>query len=164
MICIPVKLPKRLASIPAFVDKEDESLTRQFKWFLGSGGHAYTFLGSGVSKKNVYMHHLIFGKPPVGFVIDHKNINPLDNRKGNLRVCTKAENNRNSKMSPKNKSGFKGVSLGSGVNKLRTKPWRGDIKMDGKRIFLGWFPTPQEAHKAYEEAALKYHGEFARTN
>ena len=93
-----------------------------------------------------------------GKIIDHINGNTLDNRKENLRVCTVAENARNSKTRGNNKSGYKWVYFNKKTNKFCS-----GIKVNGKLIYLGKYATPQEAHAAYCEASKKYHGEFGRT-
>lgn len=85
--------------------------------------------------------------------IDHANGNPSDNRWINLREATNGENRANSKTNKNNKSGFKGVSaIGS--------RWKASVRINNKRIYLGCFSTPEEAHAAYCEAAIKHHGSF----
>jgi hypothetical protein len=90
-------------------------------------------------------------------LVDHKDNNGLNNQKYNLRVCTQWQNLRNSTRRSNNTSGFKGVS------RFRNK-WISRIRTDEGRICLGTFNTPEEAAIAYDEAALKYHGEFANLN
>lgn len=107
---------------------------------------------------HVYLHRLIAGARK-GEVVDHINGNSLDNRKANLRICTKAENSRNRKLGPTNKSGFKGVSW-----EAHTGKWRAKIGTDHKQITIGRFDTKEDAARAYNEAAIKYHGPFARLN
>jgi len=91
--------------------------------------------------------------------VDHINHNTLDNRKKNLRFCTASQNGMNRGKQKNNKSGYKGVSWHEGDRK-----WRARISMTGKTIFLGNFNNKKEAVEAYDEAAKKYHGEFAKTN
>lgn len=59
-----------------------------------------------------------------------------------------------------NKTGFKGVS----TNHKYTNKFRASIYRGGKRIHLGYFGKPEDAARAYDEAAIKYHGKFARLN
>lgn len=88
---------------------------------------------------------------------DHINGNTLDNRRSNLRVVTRTQNNQNVTIRKHNKSGYKGVSL-----EKKTGRWVAVIQANNKRIHLGTFDTPEEAYAAYCEAAKKYHGKFAR--
>lgn len=88
-------------------------------------------------------------------VIDHIDRNPANNKIENLRVATRSENQWNSKSKKK----YKGISLHrpSGL-------WTAKIMKHGKTYSLKYFNSPEEAHKAYCEAADKLHGEFACYN
>ena len=86
---------------------------------------------------------------------DHIDNNPLNNRRGNLRLATPKENSRNSKRPITNKSGFKGVHFENGS-------WRASIWLNGRTKHLGNFNSPEDAHEAYKNAAIKHFGEFAR--
>lgn len=90
--------------------------------------------------------------------IDHINNNKIDNRFSNLREATHSQNGCNRPMAPYNTSGFKGVSWASKENKYKAQ-----ITFQGKDYSLGMFDDPAEAHEAYKAAALRLHGEFART-
>jgi hypothetical protein len=90
--------------------------------------------------------------------IDHANGERDDNRVCNLRVATRVENNRNVSQSRLNTSGYKGVFL---VPDQPSRPWRAQIRVDGRRISLGSFVSPEAAHQAYQDAARRHHGEFA---
>lgn len=84
--------------------------------------------------------------------VDHRDCNSLNNCRDNLRLATRAENNRNTPKKSHNTSGFKGVLYRKG----RPKPFA--------RIghtYLGSFDTPEEAHAAYCAAAIERYGEFA---
>lgn len=61
----------------------------------------------------------------------------------------------------KNRSGFRGVSV---RRDNKTNPYGAFISPHGKLIYLGGFPTPEEAANAYDVAARKYYGENALTN
>ena len=146
----------------AVVDDDLFNYLNQFKWFANNiNGKFYVVRNITVSKnkKNViYMHRFIM-KPNKGMVIDHLDGNTLNNQKNNLRICTHTENMRNSKISINNKSGYKGVSYQENRNNYRAQ-----IKFNNKTINIGDFIDPIDAAKAYNAAALKYHGEFAHLN
>ena len=89
--------------------------------------------------------------------IDHINIIKDDNRFVNLREATRSQNVRNLPISSKNTSGFKGVSWRKKQGKFCAK-----IKTNGKNHHLGYFITPEDASTAYQDAAKRLHGEFAR--
>ena len=96
-------------------------------------------------------------RPPLAWLVaDHINGNPLDNRRFNLRVCSPSENARNA--IGKGRSGLKGVSWNG-------KRWRARIMApNGVERFLGAYNCPSEAARAYDAAALEYHGPFAWLN
>lgn len=108
----------------------------------------------------VLLHRLIMDAPE-GFVVDHINGNTLDNRRANLRICSQAQNLLNRKIHSNNRSGYKGVYYDP---ECRFRPWRADIRANGKRVRLGFFKTPEEAHSAYVDASKRLHGEFARAS
>lgn len=97
---------------------------------------------------------LAYGKYPDLPVIDHKDGNPQNNRIGNLRECTVAQNHQNARR----KLGVCGLK---GVHPRKRGTFRAQINVDGRRIYLGEYQTAEEGHQAYCAAALKYHGEFA---
>jgi hypothetical protein len=90
--------------------------------------------------------------------VDHINGDGLDNRLENLRVCRHADNLRNGRMRPNNTSGFRGVTVG------KCGRWRAQIAINGKQIVLGEYFDKIEAAMAYDWAALRASGTFARTN
>jgi len=90
--------------------------------------------------------------------VDHINGQKTDNRLGNLRLATKAENRRNVKTRSDNKTGFKGVSFCKRTGRYKAQIRHGQTHPK----FLGYFDTPEQAATAYRKAALELHGEFAR--
>jgi hypothetical protein len=138
----------------ALVDDEDLPMLAAFRWraMKMHGQDRYVYVVSG-AKKVVAMHRLITGAPK-GLVVDHINGNRLDNRKENLRVCTHAQN----LMNRASKRKFKGVRLREGGR------WQAAIRVGGVRHCLGGFETAEEAARAYDDAAVRLHGEFARLN
>ena len=89
-------------------------------------------------------------------VIDHKDRNPSNNHKSNLRFCTAQENSRNVSLSSRNSSGFLGVYW-----KEKKKHWEASIKIDGKDKYLGSFKNKDDAIKARLLGEKEYYGEFA---
>src|SRR5690242_17796567 len=89
--------------------------------------------------------------------VDRINGDGLDNRRENLRLCTRDENMMNRRKNSNNSSGYKGVDRNKGK-------WRAYIQVDKKWIHLGYFSTAEQAAHAYDNAAKKYFGEFANTN
>jgi hypothetical protein len=104
------------------------------------------------------MHREIMNEPK-GFMVDHKNNGSLDNRRANLRVATRSQNNQNVPKRKNTSSRFIGVCF----NKEHKK-WCAYISYEGKSIWLGYFGDEIDAAKTYDRAAMKYYGEFARLN
>ena len=100
------------------------------------------------------------GEWPVGF-LDHKNMNKSDNRWKNLREANKSQNMANRGSPLNNSSGLKGVSPYRAGSKYG-KPWQAGIQKNGKKIHIGHFATPEEAHAAYCVAAEQLFGQFAK--
>ncbi len=116
------------------------------------------------NKPNQTQSHRFYlskGRTASGLVVDHINHNGLDNRKENLRICTVAENCRNSRPSKrKNKlSKYKGVSFDKKRKVYRVLIWH-----NKKQYFLGTFKNETEAAKAYDRKARELFGEFAYLN
>jgi hypothetical protein len=146
--------------LSAIVDDEDYECLTQHKWSVcGGKGKFYARRHSHFEgKKSIHIAmHTQLMKTPKGMEVDHINGNSLDNRKDNLRVCTRAENIRNSRKKRKKASSiYRGVSWRK-VN----KKWVARIQYNKKYIHLGYFDTEEDAANCYNEAARKYFGEFA---
>jgi len=143
------------------VDDEDyQRVMDSMKWTPSNNGNGkiYFYKAKRVNGKDVYISlHRFLMDCPNGMLVDHINGNTFDNRKENLRICTKRQNNFNVQGRKKNKSKLKGIS-----RYFYTALYQARIQVDGKTIFLGKFETAEEAHLAYCEASKKYHGEFGR--
>jgi hypothetical protein len=144
----------------ALVDDEDFEYLNQWKWYYDSSGYACRrFYYKDKKSRIIGMHRVIMGDPK-GKLIDHINMNGLDNRKSNLRICGKRENSINGSIKSNNTSGYKGVHK----NNRGSYPWRVNLKANGKQVFAGYFYDVKEAAKAYNEKALELYGEYARLN
>lgn len=115
--------------------------------------------GADRGRVDIYLHHFVIGAVPKGAQVDHINGDTLDNRLCNLRIATSTQNNANSTRRKDNTSGFKGVYF----HKQRKK-WCARVHVNHKTISLGMFLDVQDAARAYDVAAKKHFGEFARTN
>jgi len=145
----------------AIVDADDYDRFSQYKWSCSQDGnnfYAYTFLSEGNKKKRVFMHRLIMNAPK-GLIVDHIDGNGLNNRKSNLRLCTKAQNVQNSRPRSNGSSKYKGVFW----NKVNKK-WSASIRKGDKRIYLGGFDDEIEAALAYDRKAAELFGKFAYLN
>jgi hypothetical protein len=91
--------------------------------------------------------------------VDHRDGNPLNNRRANLRLATRYENARNRRLGRDNTTGYKGVQRRKGKD-----VWRSTIRIDGRNKSLGSYRSPREAAIAYNHAAVKYYGVFAKLN
>lgn len=152
----------------ALVDDEDYELLSQLTWTPNKDGYAlssnndlaqklYPFLSFGWPKR-VLMHRLIFGLAAVGVEIDHRDRNRLNNQRGNLRTADKSLNQMNSQSRP-GTSQYKGVSW-----RERDQHWRADIVLDSKQTHLGHFACEIDAANAYDRAAVRLFGDFAKLN
>ena len=142
----------------AIIDDEDYALVSQYNWYTRKTKHnfyATCHVYKNGKRTTIAMHQLLC---PSDDFVDHKNGNGLDNRRQNLRACTKHQNDMNRHYTH-GSSKYKGVSWNKRDNK-----WQATIKYENKGRFLGYYISEQEAALAYNEAALKYFGEFARLN
>lgn len=146
----------------AIVDPDDYERLSKYNWHVNKTGQTFYAKRSARARKTIaaiYMHRCII-KVPAGMVADHINHNGLDNRKANLRLATLAQNNRHrKKFNTKSRLKYKGTYYNR-----RRREWYARIICDGEPIHLGTFKDEIEAAKAYDQAAKKYHGEFAGLN
>jgi hypothetical protein len=137
-----------------YFDLEVYDEIKNYCWHKHQDGYLRTRVDR-IDNKNIYslMHVLIMGEKN----IDHINGQPNDNRKKNLRKCTRQENMMNVKTNTRNKSGCKGVHYAINEGK-----WKAYICYNNKRIHLGTFVNKEDAINARQEAEIKYFGEFLR--
>lgn len=152
------------------IDAADYPLIGQHRWHAEWNPHTQSYYAK--RSKNlgiidgkltiitIRMHRVILGLTDWNIVGDHRNRKAtLDNRRQNLRVATRTESGRHRGISKNNTSGYKGV-----YKNRFGKPWYALIMVDGISIRLGSFDRIEDAAQAYNEAAIKYHKEFAPTS
>jgi hypothetical protein len=143
----------------AIVDECDAHLAA-FRWHACRDGrtwYAKRAKWADGRSRTVILHREILGVPR-GVQVDHVNGNGLDCRRANMRPATGAENTRNYRTPSHNTSGYKGII------RRKNGRWQACIRYCGKRTYLGRFGSAEEAARAYDAAALRLHGEFARIN
>ena len=140
------------------VDAEGYHGLLAYNWFRCGQYVAGRLAGMKGRRGQVKLHRLIMNAPS-GVDVDHINHDPLDNRRSNLRLCTRSQNICNRRMPRGPNTPYRGVS-----RRQDCKSWRAQIKADGRNIHLGNFHTPEEAARAYDAAARHYYGEFATLN
>ncbi len=143
----------------AIVDADDYDRLNQYKWYASrnENGDYYAKRMERGTRRQIIMHRVITEAPP-GLLVDHRNHNGLDNRRSNLRICTKGENNRN-QLPRGGTSQYKGVSWSKSHKK-----YAATIRCNKQRFHLGWFDDEVEAAKAYDKKAKELFGEFAYLN
>ncbi len=148
----------------ALVDDDDYERVSQFTWYAVPKEHQFYACNGGKaggdgrakSRKRIYLHQFILGAKWV----DHKNGDPLDCRKENLRSATMLQNSFNRCQKRSSKAPYKGIHL-----RKKDGKWVANCGPNGPgRKWLGSFNTPLEAAFAYDRTAREMYGEFARPN
>lgn len=136
---------------PFYFDLEDYDKIKDYCWHETEDGYVATRIGN---KAHFMMHRLIV-RCDNSVDIDHIHHNGMDNRKNNIRICTRQQNNRNKRKTDKNTSGVVGVCWHK-----RNRKWQASIMVNKKNIYLGLYENINDAIKARKEAEIKYFGEF----
>jgi|SRR6478736_1317017 len=143
----------------AIVDDDIFEYLNQWKWrAMPARKQHYAARVIYPSKQNLLMHRFIMDvidKPDI--FVDHRDRNPLNNQKSNLRLCNRKQNTYNQAPKPGCTSKYKGVCLYKGK-------WRSSMKHDGITINIGDFESEIDAALAYNAKALELQGEFAYLN
>lgn len=139
----------------ALVDDKDYDWLNSWKWHA-SGSEKQFYACRTENKKLIQMHREILRCSDDEFV-DHKDGNGLNNQRENIRKCTRHENNRNKSIQKNSETGYKGVSKSG-------KKYRARIMVNGKWMCLKSHLTAKDAAIAFDEAAKKHFGEFAKLN
>lgn len=148
----------------AIVDDSDFEYLNQWKWHAQKArtGMFYAcrkqWVGNG-KYKFISMHRLLLNIEDTKTDVDHGDGNGLNNQRYNIRACTRSQNQMNRNRTVKNSTGFKGV-----IFRKKTNRFEANISCSGKSIHLGSFKSAQDAAIAYNKAAEKHHGQFAKLN
>lgn len=139
------------------IDDEDFEPLSKWKWYF-NGRYAMREGNLAGQSKTIYMHRFIMNTPK-GMYTDHIDMNPLNNQKSNLRICTNSQNNFNKIKQKNNTSGYKGIDW---VKK--DKVWRIRLNKNKKTVFLAYSKNLTEAVKIYNQAVREHHGTYGRLN
>jgi hypothetical protein len=146
----------------ALVDDADYERVMQFKWSAlvqRDGRLVYAKRdGPRPERKSIRLHRFILDAPDK-VQVDHRDGDGLNCQRNNLRLATRRENSRNVRKHSDNPARFKGVYWDKHRNK-----WYARIYVDGVQKSLGYFQTEELAAEAYDAAAARFFGSFAKTN
>lgn len=147
-----------------FLDTDDIEKVKLYHWHitrivhLNSDFIVYYAITSSSGMKGALLQRFLCDFPNK-LVVDHIDGNTLNNRKDNLRICTREENNMNRKKYANNTSGHRGVNY---VGDKYINKWLANIRVNSILMCLGYFFTYEEAVKVREKAEKEYYGEFSR--
>ncbi len=139
----------------ALVDDGDFECVSGLRWCAMRHNSGRFYAQATKAGRKVLMHRLILDAPP-GLDVDHANQDTLDNRRCNIRLATRSQNEQNRKKTH-GRSRYKGVWWHKGK-------WVAGLRQAGRLTYLGRFIEEVDAALAYDLAALQRFGDFARCN
>jgi hypothetical protein len=154
-----MKIIKATKGYEVIVDDSDYDWLSKFRWFSNVDPKGYVSIRANNKGALLYMARMILGVSDKNLCVDHINRNSLDNRRCNLRICTRKQNTQNVKLNRTNTSGYRGVNFYK-----QNRKWVAKISIDGRRKSIGYYSTPEDAARAYDNICLKERGEFAVLN
>lgn len=138
------------------IDTDDFEKVKNYCWYISSQGYVCANSRNGNSKR-LNIHRIVMDAKK-GDLVDHKNWNKLDNRKSNLRLASKSQNNTNIKLKSNNTTGYPGITMNkSGSYVVR-------ISQNGTRIYLGTYKNFEDAVKVRRSAEIELHGDWSGEN
>ena len=142
-----------------YFDLEDYNLIKDYNWHIDAEGYVCTNIYRDNTKTHIKLHRLVMKCNDSKLDIDHINHIKYDNKKSNLRIVTRCQNNMNMSKRKDNTSGVTGVVWYKTKNK-----WRAQIMVDKKNISLGYYKNFEDAVRVRKEAEEKYFGEYSYDN
>ncbi len=136
-----------------FIDSEDYSLIKDYKWFYSSG-----YVMTRINGVRTYLHRYLLNAGSCT-IVDHINGNTLDNRKCNLRLVTKSLNALNSKKRSNTSSKYKGVTWNR-----TNKNWTAQASFMRKHYYIGSYNSEIDAAKAYNFFMFSRANGYAKLN
>ena len=153
---MPVSIPLSRGMFALVEEADAERVLALSPWHVVESDPGRFYAARVINGRRVFLHRLLMNAPP-DKLVDHEDGDGLNCRRTNMRVCTTAQNMLNRRRHSQNRSGFKGVAPSGGG-------WKAYIARDGYQHHLGCFARAEEAALAYNEAAVRLHGAFARLN
>jgi hypothetical protein len=137
------------------IDKDDEHFLNEYRWHVSSKGNGSFYVQTRSKREESYYLHRLIAGAAKGQIVDHKDMNTLNCRRENLRICNPFQSAMNKNKYKNNRSGYKGV--------IRVPwGWVAMIRVNHKGFHLGVYDSPEKASEAYKRAAIRIAGEFAR--
>jgi hypothetical protein len=146
----------------ALINDDDFDSIAKFKWqalLINGTWYAVMRLKILGKKKAVYMHRFLMNGIDASIFVDHLDGDGLNNQRSNLRRSNRSQNGVNRKK----RSGCSSKFLGVYFQKRKNR-WIAFTRKDGVKHYLGCFEHEADAALAYNNGAIKHHGNFARLN
>jgi hypothetical protein len=156
------QIPLTKGQLALVDDCDHDTLTAIGKWCFSNSGYAmHYYVDDAGKRKTLYMHRLVMQRIlcdviPADFQVDHINLNRLDNRRENLRLATRSQNQAH-KGRQSNTSCYKGVNANRGR-------WEARIRFQGRRFFLGKYDHAKMAAQVYDAASRHFYQDFSGCN
>lgn len=119
----------------AIIDIDDIPLCERYKWHIKRSRKTSYAVAKDSTGKTIFLHRLVLNYNGPDDV-DHKDLNGLNNRKRNLKICSHSENLINQGQDRR------------GIYMVKSGRYRATITKDYHTHYLGTFDTKEEALEA----------------